>query len=327
MIARRGFVTVLGGVLAAPQLLFAQPKVARVGFFYFGSRRSAMESGRYAAFVDTMRELGYVEGRNLAIEARFADGRSERLAGLAEELLRSKVDVIVATGSTVYTVLKRATTTVPVVITVSADAVLDGIAASLAHPGANFTGLSTGNLELYPKQIELLKLAVPKLSRVALLWNSENTAQVARLKVMRETTKRAGLSLIEVSGPTPEDIERGFASMARQRADAVVIMNDTFFIQQLEQIASLALKHRLPSLYGAVEYAEAGGFIGYGQRVLDNFHGAATYVDKILKGARPGDLPIEQPMRLELAINRRTAKAIGLSIPPELLLRADKVIE
>jgi len=235
--------------------------------------------------------------------------------------------VIVATGSTVYTVLKRATTTVPVVITVSADAVLDGIAASLAHPGANFTGLSTGNLELYPKQIELLKLAVPKLSRVALLWNSENTAQVARLKVMRETTKRAGLSLIEVSGPTPEDIERGFASMARQRADAVVIMNDTFFIQQLEQIASLALKHRLPSLYGAVEYAEAGGFIGYGQRVLDNFHGAATYVDKILKGARPGDLPIEQPMRLELAINRRTAKAIGLSIPPELLLRADKVIE
>ena len=327
MISRRAFVTVLGGALAAPQLLLAQPKVARIGFFYFGSRRSAMESGRYTAFVDAMRRLGYVEGRNLVIEGRFADGRSERLAGLADELLRSKVDVIVATGTPVYPVLKRATTTIPVVITVSADPVVEGFAASLAHPGGNFTGLSTGNLELYPKEIELLRLAVPKLSRVAVLWNSENTAHPAGMKTMRETTKRAGLSPIEVNAPTPEEIERGFASMARQRADAVVILNDTFFFQQLEQISSLALRHRLPSLYGAVEYAEAGGFIGYGQRVLDNFGSAAIYVDKILKGARPGDLPIEQPMRVELAINRRTAKAIGLAIPPELLLRADKVIE
>jgi putative ABC transport system substrate-binding protein len=324
---RAVLMAVVAGVAGTPLRLFAQPKVARIGFFYFGSRRSAMESGRYAVFVDAMRRLGYVEGRNLVIEARFADGKGERLAELADELLRLKVDVIVATGTPVYATLKRATTTVPVVITVSPDPVVDGIAASLAHPGANFTGLSTGNLELYPKYIELMKLAVPKLSRIALMWNSENTAHPAGMKAMRSTTKRAGLSPIEVNAPTPEEIERGFASMARQRADAVVILNDTFFIQQFDQIASLALKYRLASLYGGLEYAEAGGFMGYGQKVIDNFGSAAIYVDKILKGARPGDLPIEQPMRVELAINRRTAKAIGLTIPPELLLRADKVIE
>jgi putative ABC transport system substrate-binding protein len=315
-------------VLAAPLASFAQQgKVWRIGFFYFGSRQSAMDTGRYQNFLQGMRELGYVEGRNFVIEARFADGVSERLPAFAAELVRLKVDVIVATGTPTCRVLQQATSTIPVVATVGADLVGEGFAASLARPGGNITGLATGNVELFPKHIELLKIAVPKLSRIAVLWNSANDAHPSRLKQLQAAARKTGIQASQVGARTAGEIERGFAAIKQERAEAVIILNDTYFVQQLRQIAELSARHKLPSLFGATEYAESGGLIGYGQNVADNFGRAASYVDKILKGAKPGELPIEQPTRLSLVINRKTAKAIGLTIPQELLLRADKVIE
>ena len=314
--------------LASPFGVFAQQaNLRRVGFLYFASRQSALETGRYELFLQSMRELGYVEGRNYELVARFADGASERLPGLVEELARMKVDAIVATGTPVAAALKRAGGTIPVVMTVGADPVGEGFAATLARPGGRFTGLATGNAELFPKHVELLKIALPKLSRIAILWNPANEAHPARLKQVLAIAQRAGLKPVQAGASTAGEIERGFAAMTQERAEALVILNATFFIQQMQQVAGLSVKHRLPSLYGAIEYAEAGGLIGYGQNVLDNFQRAATYVDKILKGAKPGELPIEQPTRVSLAINRRTANAIGFAVPQELLLRADKVIE
>ena len=327
---RRKLLVVLGaGALAAPLACFAQQqgKVWRVGFFYYGSRQSALDMGRYQLFLQGMREFGYVEGKNLVIETRFADGKSERLPGLATELVRLNVDVIVATGAAGYRALQQATTTIPIVITVSADPVGDGFAKSLARPGGNITGLSENNAELFPKHIELLRIAVPKLSRVAVLLNPANGGHPAQLKTLRAVAQKVGVIILRADGPTVDDIGRSFATMARERAQAVIILNDTFFVQQFRQIAGLAIKHRLVSTYGSGDYAEAGGLMGYGQDITDNFRRAAAYVDKILKGGKPGDLPIEQPTRYLLKINRKTAKALGLTIPQELLLRADKVIE
>jgi len=327
---RRKLLLALGAsAIAAPLACFAQPQgsLRRVGFLYFASRQSALESGRYELFVQGMRELGYAEGRNYELVARFADGVSERLPGLVEELTRMKVDAIVATGTPVAAALKHAGGATPVVMTVGADPVGEGYAASLARPGGKFTGLATGNAELFAKHVELLKIALPKLSRIAILWNSANESHPARLKQVQVIAQRAGLRVVHAGAHTESEIERGFAAMIRERPEALIILNDTFFVQQLKQIAGLSVEHKLPSLFGAIEYAEAGGLIGYGQNVLDNFQRAATYVDKILKGAKPGELPIEQPTRVSLAINRRTARAIGFAVPQELLLRADRVIE
>ena len=330
MNTRRQLLIVLGaGVLAAPLISFAQQpgNLRRVGFLYFASRQSALESGRYELFLQGMRDLGYAEGRNYELVARFADGVSERLPGLVEELARMKVDAIVATGTPVVAALKRAGGTIPVVMTVGADPVGEGFAASLARPGGNFTGLSSGNAELFAKHVELLKIALPRLSRIAILWNSANESHPVRLKQVQVIAQRAGLKTVNVGARTASEIERAFATMMRERAEALVILTDTFFVQQMKQIAGLAVKHKLPSLLGAIDYADAGGLIGYGQNVADNFQRAASYVDKILKGAKPGELPIEQPTRVSLAINRKTARAIGFAVPQELLLRADKVIE
>ena len=330
MITRRNILIVLGACALAealPALAQQKGKVSRVAYFYYGSRQSAVDTGRYGEFLKGMRELGYVEGKNLVIEARFADGVSERLPVLATELVQLKTDVIVATGVPVYRALQKATKTIPVVITVAADPVGEGFAVSLARPGGNFTGLATGNTELYPKHIELLKIAVPKLSRIAVLWNSGNEAHPARLKKVQEIAQKAGINALGVGGRTADDIERGFTTMARERAEAVFVVNDTFFVQQIRQICQLAIKHRLPSIFGSTDYADAGGLIGYGQDGLVPHRRAATYVDKILKGTKPGDLPIEQPTKLSLVINRKTAKAIGLALPQELVLRADRVIE
>jgi ABC-type uncharacterized transport system substrate-binding protein len=308
---------------------FAQQpgKIRRIGFFYVGSRQSAMDTGRYGGFLQGMRELGYVEGKDFVVEMRFADGEYGRLPSLATELVRLKVDVIVATGTPAYRALKQSTSTIPIVITVTTDPVRDGFAASLARPGGNFTGLSNSIIDLMPKHIELLKTAVPKLSRVAVLSNPGNPAHPPQVKSLEAAARTLGIRVLQVNGGTPDEIERGFAVMARERADAVITLADTFFLQQMRQIAELALKHRLPSTHGALEYVEAGGFMTYGANFTDNFRLAAGYVDKILKGAKPGELPFEQPTRFYLMINRKTAKAIGLAIPQELLLRADRMIE
>jgi putative ABC transport system substrate-binding protein len=247
---RRTFLVGTGaGVLAGPQGSFAQQqsKVARIGFLYFGSRQSSLDSGRYTAFVQGMRELGYVEGTNFIIEARFGDGNNERIPALAAELVRLKVDVIVASGTPALRALQHVTTIIPVVSTVTGDPVGDGFAASLARPGGNITGLSIGAADLGPKLLELLKAAVPKLSRVAVLLQPENPAHPPRLKRIMSAAQKVEIQLVLAEAGTVQDIEREFAMMAKKRADAAIIFPDSFFVQEVRSIAAQALKHRLPS--------------------------------------------------------------------------------
>ncbi len=312
----------------APLAAEAQPagKVSRVGFLYFGSRQSSVDTGRYPVFLTGMHELGYVEGKNFVVEARFADGNTEQLPGLAAELVRLNVDLIVATGGPAIRAAQRATTAIPIVMTVTADPVADGFAASLARPGGNITGLSS-NAEVSQKHLELLALAVPRLARVAVLMNSANPGHPRQLSAIQVAAKNAGMHVSVVDGRDADEIKRGFGSMARDHAGAVIILGDTFFVQQAGRIAELALSHRLPSLGSTRDYPEAGNFMSYGLDARDNFRRAAYYVDKILKGAKPADLPIEQPIKYELVINLKTAEALGLTIPQTLLLRADQVIE
>jgi len=316
-------------VLAVPRGSLAQPqsKGARIGFLYFGSRQSALDTGRYNAFVQGMRELGYVEGTNFVIEARFADGKHERLPALAAELVRLKVDVIVATGTPAYRALQHATTTIPVVITVTFDPVGDGFAASMARPGGNFTGLTLGAADLGPKLLELLKAATPKLSRVAVLVQPGNPAHPQRLVRIMSAAQKIRIQVVLAEAGTVPEIEREFAMMTKERANATIILADGFFLQESRPIAAQALKHRLPSISQLREYAEAGGLMSYGPNSVDNFRRAATYVDKILKGAKPGELPFEEPTRYHLLINRKTALSLSLTIPQALLGQADEVIQ
>jgi putative tryptophan/tyrosine transport system substrate-binding protein len=330
VIGRRTFIGgIASGVLVWPIGAFAQQqsKVWRVGFFYFGSRQSALDSGRYGAFVQGMRELGYVEGKNVMFETRFGDGNVERLPNLASELVQLKVDVIVATGSPVYSALRHATNTIPIIVTVTADPVVEGLAASLARPGGNITGLSDMAANLGPKQLELLMAAMPQLSRVGVLLNPDNVSHPAQITRLMLAAQKVGIQVVLAEASTVAEIEPGFAALERERANAVILFGDTFFVQQFQQIAQAALKHRVPSIYLIHEYAEAGGLMSYGPDIVDSFRRAATYVDKILKGAKPGELPFEQAARYSLAINLKTAKALGLTIPQSLLLRADEVIQ
>ncbi len=327
---RRKLLIALGAsALTAPIPVFAQQqgKVWRVGFLYQGSRLSALETGRYGAFLKGMSELGYIEGRNLVIEGRYSDGKAERLPGLAAELVGTKVDVIVATGTPAYHALQKATSTTPVVITVGGDPVAEGFAASLARPGGNITGLVNISTEIVPKLLELLASAAPKISRVAVLLNPDNGAHPEQLKRIEAAAQKLRVNISRMGAKTPEDIERAYAAMTRERVQAVIILNDTFLVQQSQQIAILAIKHRLASISGTQEYPKAGGLMGYGPDIADNFRRAATYVDKIFKGAKPGELPIEQPTRFYLTINRNAAKALGITLSQEMLLRADRVIE
>jgi len=326
---RRKFLIALGtSVLAVPRGSLAQQpsKGARVGFLYFGSRQSSLDTGRYDAFVQGMRELGYVEGTNFIIEARFADGKPERLPALAAELVRLKVDVIVATGTPAYRALQHATTTIPVVITVTFDPVGDGFAASMARPGGNFTGLTLGAADLGPKLLELLKAATPKLSRVAVLVQPGNPAHPQRLVRIMSAAQKIRIQVVLAEAGTVPEIEREFAMMTKERANATIILADGFFLQESRIVAAQALKHRLPSISQLREYAEAGGLMSYGPNSVDNFRRAATYVDKILKGAKPGELPFEEPTRYHLLINRKTALSLSLTIPQALLGQADEVI-
>jgi ABC-type uncharacterized transport system substrate-binding protein len=330
MTARRAFlITLTVGVLARILPASAQTnKPWRIGFLYFGSRRSAVDTGRYGAFVQGMREQGYAEGKDFVIEARFADGSNERLPELITELVRLKVDVIVATGIQLVRALQRTVLDIPIVVTVAADPVGDGYAASLARPGGNYTGLASNNVDTVLKSFEMLSVAAPRLSRIAVLLNSDVSSSSPRqLKAIETVALKSGVQVLPVDAHTAEDIERGFANMARRRTEALVILGDTFLTQQLRQIADLCLKHRVPSIYPIPDYPETGGLMSYGPDLRYNFRRAAYYVDRIVKGTKPGDLPIEQPTRFYLVINRKTAKALGVALSPELLLRADKVIE
>ena len=330
MTKRRTVVVALGAcALAVPLAILAQPKdkIWRVGYLDYGSRQFAESSRRYATFIEGMRALGRVEGKDFVVEARYADGKSERLAPLAAELVRAQVDVILSTGTPPTHALQRATATIPIVNTIVSDPIAEGFANTLARPGKNITGLSSNNTEIVQKQVELLVKGLPRLRRVAVLSNSENQGHPQMRKLVEEAARRTGLRAIPVRAHSPEEIEGAFASMAREHVEAVVILGDTLFVQQGRQIASLARAQRMASIFTSPEYAEAGGLMSYGPDVLDHYRRAATFVDKILRGAKPGDLPIEAPTLYFLVINRSTAKAIGLALPRELLLRADRVIE
>jgi putative tryptophan/tyrosine transport system substrate-binding protein len=326
---RRKFIGTFAGVLsAAPLTSFAQQpaKVWRIGFLVASSRQAA-DDGRYDEFLHGMRGLGYVEGKNLAIEWRFANGNYERLPGLAAELVQLKVDLILAAPSPAIRAAQQATTTIPIVFPSTGDPVGSGFAASLARPGSNLTGLSNFNLDVSAKTLELLTVMIPKLSRVAVLANPGSSTESAMLKSIEAAAQKVGVRILSFEASTPEEIERALITMGRDSVDAVVIAADALLNMQRRQIAELAIKVRLPSISQGTIYAKAGGLMSYGQDSTENYRRAAEYVDKILKGAKPGELPIEQPTRLSLLINLKTAKALGLTVPQSLLLRADEVIQ
>jgi putative ABC transport system substrate-binding protein len=327
---RRVALRVLGaGVLLAPlgALTLAQGKVYRIAYLYFGSQRSAQETGRNAAFIDGMRERGYVEGKNFVLDSRYADGKGERLPPLIAELLKGNPDLLVVTGTPAIRAVQKAGASLPVVMTLSADPVGDGFAASLARPGGNITGLTVISSELSQKYLELLTTVLSKRTRIAVLRNPANMASPGQLAAIQAAAKDFGMEILAKEGANPSDIEAAYASLGQNPADALVILPDTFYVQQARQLAELALKHRLPAIYLTREFPEAGGLMSYGPDVNDNFRRAATYVDRILKGAKPGDLPIERPTKFEFIVNLKTAKALGLAIPQSVLLRADRVIE
>jgi len=315
------------GAAAGPIASFAQQqgKVWRVGFL---TLRPASENSQYTdAFLKGMRELGYVEGKNLVVEWRFADGKFERLPGLAAELVQLKVDVIVAVASPAIGAAQKATTTIPIVMATTGDPVGSGFVKSLARPGGNITGLSNMGGDIGPKLFDLLHSVVPKLSRVAVLVTPTSTTYRAILESIQAAAQKAGVKTLVAEASSPQDIENAFSMMVREKADAVIVGASTFFSQQRRQIGELATKYRIPSMFGNRVNVEAGGLMSYGQKIADNYVRAATYVDKILKGAKPGDLPVEQPVTLELVVNLKTAKALGLTIPQSILLRADEVIQ
>jgi ABC-type uncharacterized transport system substrate-binding protein len=332
MRTRREFLIAGGAglcLLASPLSSRAQQtsKVWRIGFFYYGSRESSQEAGRYEAFLQGMRELGHVEGKTFVVEERYADSDAGRMEAIAAELGRLRLDVIVSTATPMHQVLRRTAGVIPVVVTLSPDPVAEGLAKSLARPGGNFTGLANITVELSQKYIELLVASIPQLSRAGVLWNPLNSSHPPQLRTIRAAAKTHGIQVFDARVRAPGDTEHAFSTLVRNRVEAVIVPGDGLLLQQARQIAELALKHRLPTLYAIAEGPEFGGLMSYGSKVRDNFHRAATFVDKIMKGAKPGELPFERPMTFSLVINRKTAKAIGFAIPRELLLRAERVIE
>ncbi|MEO5590885.1 MAG: ABC transporter substrate-binding protein [Gemmatimonadaceae bacterium] len=314
------------GLLAAPLAARAQlaGRIYRIGYLSNGS-----STGSYPeAFRQGLRELGWQEGRNIVIDYRFAEGRSDRLADFAAELVRINVDIIVATPTPAAAAAKDATKTIPIVIISVGDPVGLGLIASLARPGGNVTGLSYSvGLETVGKQLGLLKETVPKLRRVAILSNPGNPSHVLAIGEAKVAARslEVQLQLLEARGPN--EFDGAFAAMVKERAEALLVMSDSVFNLHRTRLADLAAKNYLPSMYGLRDNVEAGGLMFYGPRLADHYRHAATFVDKILKGAKPGDLPVEQPTKFELVINRKTAKSLGLTIPPSLIGRADEVIQ
>jgi putative ABC transport system substrate-binding protein len=325
---RRDTVFALLAFGAAPLVSHAQQqdKVWRVGFLTQRRRPDSIDSDFIGAFPRGMREFGYVEGKNLVIEWRF-DDRSERLPDLAAELVQLKLDVIVSGSSQAISALQKATTTIPIVMATSGDPIGSGFVKSLARPGGNITGLSNLTSDIGIKQLELLLSIVPKLSRVAVLVNPVNPSLVTFLKNVQSAAQAGSVTVLPVEARTAQEIEIAFATITQGNARAVVVPTDALFIQNYRKIAELAMKNRLPSVSQVREYVEAGGLVSYGPNLAEQFRRAATYVDKIFKGAKPGDLPVEQSTRFELLVNVKTAKALGLTIPQSVLLRADRVIE
>jgi putative ABC transport system substrate-binding protein len=321
------FVLSIVVILASTHLATAQQptKIPRIG--YLGATSLSASSDRTEAFRQGLRELGYVEGKNIVIEWRHAEGKLDRLPALAAELVRLKVDIIVTSGPIPTRAAKEATVTIPIVMTQDSDPVANGFVASLARPGGNITGLSTLRPELSGKQLELLKEIVPKLSRVTVFGTSTHPGNAQSLKEVELAAKAFGVKLQHLDVLDLKDIETAFRAASKGRADAVLfLLAGGIASGHRTQIVDLAVKSRLPIMYPQNTYVEDGGLMSYGVSFTDLDRRAATYVDKILKGAKPADLPVEQPTKFELVINLKAAKQIGLTIPPNVLVRADKVI-
>jgi ABC-type uncharacterized transport system substrate-binding protein len=299
-----------------------QPKkLPRIGIVFIGGR----DQPHLASFKQGLRERGYIEGKNIYLEYRYAEGHYDRLPGLAADLVRDKVDVIVTTSSISARAVRQATRTIPIVMA-SGSPVERGLAESFSKPGGNVTGLSVFALELSGKRLELLKETVPKMTRVAALWSSSENESVLGFKETQDAAKVLSLRIQSVELSDAGEIEKTFAELIKMRVDALLVVLSPLVTLNSRRIVELALKQRLPGMYPTRQFVEEGGLMGYGPLLGDLYRRAATYVDKILKGAKPGDLPIEQPTKFELVINLRTAKQIGLTIPPNVLARADKVI-
>jgi putative ABC transport system substrate-binding protein len=300
-------------------------KVARIGFL--GATSSSAAADRTEAFRQALRELGHIEGKNILIDWRYADGNSERLPAFAAELVRLSPDVIVTQGSTSTRVAQQATRTVPIVMAAGADPVAEGMIASLARPGGNITGLTRVAPELDGKRLELLKEVVPKATRVAVVFNPENVGSAPRWKEMELAAREVGVKLQPIDVRPTEFFEKVFDGAKREGAHALLVFRLAFITTHRDRIVKLAAENRFPAMYEQRDYVQAGGLMSYDPSQLDISRRAATYVDKILKGAKPADLPVEQPTKFELVINLKTAKQIGLEIPQSVLYRADKVIK
>ncbi|MGQ0524833.1 MAG: ABC transporter substrate-binding protein [Betaproteobacteria bacterium] len=326
---RRTFVLALGlaTVTAGRGSMAQQPgKFWRIGILSLPGRQGAWTEARFGAFLRGMRELGYVEGKNIALEWRFADGKVERLPALAAELVQLKVDVIVTFGTQAVSAARKATATIPIVAAAFGDPVANGFAASLSRPGGNITGVTTLGEVLYVKRLELLATVAPGSVSVAFLINPDNASLTKGVPVYRAAAQKHGKELIVVNARHVGDFDAAFSAMARERVAALMVADDAYFVAQGSRIAELALRHKLPTVFG-IAGLEAGSLISYGPPAAARFRRAATFVDRIFRGAKPGELPIEEPTEFELVVNLKTARALGITIPETLLLRADRVIE
>jgi putative ABC transport system substrate-binding protein len=325
---RRTFLgSLAGGLLAAPLAAEAQQtgNVYRIGFL--GNSTAALEANLVGPFREGLRDLGYVEGRNVLIEYRWAEGKYDRFPALIGELLALKVAVIVTAGTPATLAVKKATTSVPLVMLAVGDPVGTGIVPSLSHPGGNITGLTAISTEMDAKRLELLREVVPSVSYIALLWNAGSPLQVLAEKQVQAAAQGLRMRVLSLGVKTEEEIKSALAVMARERPDALLVLADRLLLHHRALIMDFATRHRLPGVHAYRELVEAGGLMSFGPSYADMHKRAAYFVDRILKGAKPGDLPVERPLTFELVINLKAAKALGLTIPQSLLLRADQVIE
>ncbi len=316
------------GALPVPSSLAQQGKVWRLGVLSIRSRPISLESDvQYGPFLKGLRELGYVEGKNLVIEWRFAHAQYDLLPVLASELVRLKVDVIAVVNVPVIRAVQDATRTIPIVMLSSSDPIGSGFVSSLARPGGNITGLSNVTADLTSKYLDLLTALLPNASTIAFLLNPANTAQLVALKSFQTAADKLGIRTLGVKATTRQDLDIAFASAAKEKAAAIIVGNDAVFFELRQSITDLCFKYRMPSIFAIRAFVDAGGLMSYGYDQSESYRHAATYVDRILKGAKPADLPVERAATLRLIINRNAAKALGLTIPPQLLVRADEVIE
>jgi putative ABC transport system substrate-binding protein len=322
-------VVLILSLLAMPLAAAAQHagQVPRIG--YLGSAAADSQCGQHLrdVFRQELRELGWVEGQNLAIEERWAAGRAERFPALAAELVSLSVDVLVGGGNQANQALRHATSTIPIVMAVSSDPVGVGLVASLARPGGNITGLSIQAAEVGGKRLELLKEAVPQASRVAVLWNTSEPGKAAEWHDTQVAAHALGVTLHSVEVQGPDNFDRAFTAITRMRPDALITFSDPLTLNHQRRIVDFATRHRLPLVSESKEFAAAGGLMTYGASLPALFRRAAYYVDRILKGVKPADLPVEQPTKFELVLNRKTAQGLGITFPPTLLILADEVIQ